>query len=663
MVLRMAQYLQLVLQKPILLIIALYFLSASFSGCASSSPRHKALQKAALPELIPRSSFFEQQDITSSYQISPNGKKIAWLAWHHGNLTLFHKSIGSDKTQKINTSCWCNVSWFRWENDSRHLIYSLETGRKRATHIYRSDCQNPNRKPVNLTPDAKTWASLADKDIPGSDYVLISQDKRKRGSYDLYQIDLSSGDATMLAENNGDIVQWIADRRGELRGCIRAYYSNQRSLQEFLPKQKKWRTLGMWEPNEEIEFLGFTPDQKGLWLLSNRGRDKIALVRFDLETAAESPVIEDPVADIADVYINPATGEALFASCHPDYPKIYALDPTLDQDLAVFKKSSPVGISVLGMDLQAELWTVKAYDEKGASFYLYDRKRKQKTPIGQSQWTVADSMLSSTKPVQYKSRDNLTIHGYLTRPNGVANQPLPMVLLVHGGPWFRDFWGADHLVQFLANRGYAVLQINFRGSTGYGRTFMEAAIKEFGKKMHDDLVDAVSWAIDHKIAAPQSIAIVGGSYGGYAAMAGLTFSPDLFACAIAINGVSDLAELVEAWPSDPPLHLKRGYDIWYKYAGDPKNVGDRAAMLQSSPLYFANLVKKPILIIYGSKDRRVHPRHSIKMIEELESHHKSVTFMEIETEGHGIHWIHNSITMFREMEVFLAQHLGGRYQR
>lgn len=631
-------------------------------GCVNPS-RSPGLTNKLLPDLIPREIFFDYKNRTNGYQISPDGSQLAWVGFHEGIFTLFHKKVGSKEHQVLSTQTWCNVLWYRWEKDSRHLIYSLETGPKSPNHIFRLDTKHPDEGPVNLTPKAKTLASLESVVFPGSEYALISQNIRDLHNHDLYKINLDSGASTLLAENDEDILNWLIDRKGNLRGCIRAYQSNKICIELYLPHEKEWEVVGTWNQNEDLNYYGFTDKDNEIWLLSDRNRDKKALVRYNLNTGKESIVIENSIVDIEHVDISPTTGQALFAYSYPDFPKIYPLRKDLEKHLSVIKDSSHKGIEILGMDLSEQFWTVKIYNEKQALFYLYDKKRMHKELIGENRWSVPQKMLSETVPVKIKSRDNINLNGYLTRPRGTGNQPLPMVLLVHGGPWVRDYWGSDQLVQFLSNRGYTVLQINYRGSNGYGRKFQEAAINEFGQKMHFDLIDAVNWAVDQQITSPENIAIVGGSYGGYAAMGGLTFSPDVFSCAISINGVSDLVDIVESWPSNPPLYKKRGYDIWYQYVGDPKNLGDRKVMEQRSPLFFAEKVTKPILIVYGRKDRRVRPRHSIKMITELKRHRKSVQLLEIETEGHGIRWTHNSIEMYRKIEYFLARYLGGRYQR
>lgn len=632
------------------------------SGCAAHTP-HDALKKAPLPELIARKRFFNPAGNTINYLVSPDGKQLAWLAEYQNNLTIFFKPIGTTNIRRINTASWCHVNWYTWAQNSRHLIYTLDVGPNRARHIYQSDSYFPDKKPVNLTPGAKRLAFFKSGSPYDSDNILISQDKIWYDSYDLFRVNVNTGADQLIGTNSASVVEWITDHKGVMTGRIRADDQKNWHLELYHEEPANWTQLATWKPDEYIRSYGMTPDGKGVWLLSNKDRDRISLVRFDLKTKKEILVCEDPQVDIEDVFISRTTGKALFAYSYPDYPKTWVLDPRLKADLAVFKGKTPFGIQILGMDNTETLWTVMVFDEKQKSFYLYNRTTGQKQFLGSRHWLADSSALADTRPVTIQSRDNMILKCFLTLPVGTGAKPLPMVLLVHGGPWVRDYWEPDQLVQFFANRGYGVLQVNFRGSEGFGRAHQAAAKKEFAGKMHNDLIDAVNWSIEQKIADPKSIAIVGASYGGFAAMAGLTFTPDVFACAISINGVSDWVESMASFPQDLPLYRRRGFEIWYDYVGNPKNLRERKDMALRSPLFFAERVKKPILIIYGERDRIVSPSQSVKMIDALKKNGKEVTYKRFENEGHGFSWIHNSEQMYQDMEKFLARHLGGRLEK
>ncbi len=553
------------------------------------------------------------------------------------------------------------MTWYRWAPDSRHLIYALGVGPNRAQHIYQSDTLFPNKMPVDLTPDAKRIAFFEEDISSDPENILLSQDKELARSYDLYKVNLKSGAHELIGRSDAAVLDWIVDRKGRLRGRIRADEEKKWHLEEYHPQFKTWETLATWTTDESITSRGMTPDDEGIWLLSNKNRDRIALVRFDLATKTESVVCEDPEVDVEEVYISRRTGKALFCYSYPNYPETFGADPMVQMDLDRLKGNEIVGVQILGMDDTETLWTVKVYDETKELFYLYNRSTKKKKLLGSSRWAVDLNALARTRPVSIVSRDGMKLKGFLTRPEGGAIA-LPMVLLVHGGPWARDYWQLNREVQFLVNRGYVVLQVNYRGSTGYGRAYKEAAKNQFGRKMHNDLIDAVNWAVEQKIADPQKIAIVGGSYGGYAAMAGLTFTPNVFTCAIAINGVSNLAAFISGFPEEIPLYQKRGYEIWHDYVGNPEYPSEKEDMEQRSPLFYTERVKKPLLVILGEQDGIVSPHQSIMMIDALKKSRKKVIYKRFENEGHSISWSHNSARMYQAIEAFLARHLGGRAQ-
>ena len=352
------------------------------------------------------------------------------------------------------------------------------------------------------------------------------------------------------------------------------------------------------------------------------------------------------------------TREPVIAYAEPDYPQLEFLDPALKTDLAPFLSSQPQRIRVTSMDDQDRRLTVEVRTSIGKQFYLFDRMSKQRTLLGESASMKFAESLAPVKAIQLQSRDGLTLHGYLTLPTGAAPKNLPTVLLVHGGPWIRDAWGADiytnRLAQFLVNRGYAVAQINYRGSAGYGRKFMEAAVGEFGGKMHDDLLDAVQWLVNQGIADPQHVAILGRSFGGYAALVGLAFTPDTFACGVDIVGLSDLTT------QKGPAYGELGRYWWERYFGNPDVPADVEKMKQRSPYYHVDAIRRPVLIVYGAHDARVQRVQSEKMIEALEAAHKDVQSLALDDEGHLITRWPSKLKMYRRIEDFLAGCLGGR---
>ncbi len=343
----------------------------------------------------------------------------------------------------------------------------------------------------------------------------------------------------------------------------------------------------------------------------------------------------------------------------PDFPKHFFLDPEMEKDFEpMLKRIREDGfqrLNIRSSDDSARVFTISANSDKDWKYYLFDRDSGKIEVLSSNPLAKNTPHLSDIRPVSFTSRDGLEIYGYLTLPKGAPEKNLPMVVLVHGGPWSRDYWGFDREVQFLANRGCAVLQINFRGSDGYGRKYMEAAMGEFAGKMHTDLIDGSTWVIDQGIADPEKIAIMGASYGGYAALVGVTFTPDFFACGIDVFGMSDLETLIEV----APVWWKLGMPKFYKYIGDPKNPEDLEMMKSKSPIYKLDEIKRPLLVIYGGEDQRVDRKQSIDIIEKLKESGKDFEWYSFPDAGHGFYG-RNRLTYFRLVEEFLAKHLGSR---
>jgi dipeptidyl aminopeptidase/acylaminoacyl peptidase len=417
----------------------------------------------------------------------------------------------------------------------------------------------------------------------------------------------------------------------------------------------RWSIRSRWRRDDDVQALKFNRDGDAVYMLSNRGRDKVALVRLDIATGNEAVVYAHPEVDVSAVQFDRRTLEPALAYTQPDYPRVEALDPSLHDALQTFRKDGPAGIYVSSVDDAQQLITVDVNDDREVDHYLFDRRTGRARLLGRGATHAFADKLATMKPIRFQARDGLTLRGYLTVP-ATADRPLPTVLLVHGGPFARNIWQYNRRAQFLANRGYAVLQVNYRGSGGYGRAFMRAAIGEFAGRMQDDLIDGVNWAVDQGIADPQHIAIMGRSFGGYATLVGLTMTPETFACGIDIVGPADLATLDKNFPAYWQPFMQR----WRKYAGDPDNAEDRARLRARSPLYHAGQVVRPVLVIQGANDVRVKQDQSDRMVAALRAAGKDVDYLVIKGEGHRIrHW-KNRLTEYRAIEDFLAPCLGGR---
>lgn len=631
-------------------VTALSALSLLLVAC-SVAPTHPALQPAHLPRLLPVRDFVANTDYNGLYRISPDGTKLAWQAVSGVHEALFVKSLDSGEVKVLPIK-----GEYVWAQDSRHLLFYRDHKGNENYHILLVDAANPNAAPIDLTPYDGTRAYVQQMIESDPQHVLIAHNRRDPHVFDLVKVNLDTGEEEPVAANPGTVTRWLTHRDGVLWGRVRQA-GEASHLERYDAGTTAWHSIYQWDRFDGVAPLALSADKQSVWLLSNRGRDLRALVKFDLVTGGETVVYQHPQVDVSDLLFSQRTREPLLAYAEPDYPHLEFLDASLKADLAPFLSSPPQGLRVTSMDDQDRRLTVEVYSSVGRQFYLFDRASNQRTLLGESASMKFAELLAPVEPVAFQSRDGLTLHAYLTLPKGAVPKNLPTVLLVHGGPWFRDQWESDvytnRLAQFLANRGYAVAQINYRGSSGYGRTFMEAAIGEFGARMQNDLLDGMQWLVEQGIADPQRVAIIGRSFGGYAALAGLAFTPDTFACGVDIVGVSDLTA------QSGPAYGELGR-WWVRYFGNPAIPADLEKLKQRSPYYHVDAIKRPVMIVYGANDARVQRAQSEKMIAALEAAQKDVQSVMLKGEGHLITRWPSNLKMYRRIEDFLAGCLGGR---
>ena len=633
-------------------VITISVLSLLLGACAIA-PTNPALQSAQLSKLLPVRDFVANTDYNGRYQISPDGKKLAWQAVSGLRESLFVKSLDDGAVTVIPIK-----GEYVWAQDSRHLLFYRDQKGNENYHVLLLDTTKTDAKPIDLTPYDGTRAYI--QQIIQSDprHVLIAHNRRDPRVFDLMKVDLENGKEVAIATNPGTVIRWLTDRDGALWGRVRKAETTYHLERQDVGADA-WRSVYQWDRFDSVHPLALSADQQSVWMLSNRGRDLVALVKLNFASEQEKIVYQHPKVDVGDLLFSQQTREPVLAYLEPDYPQLEFLDSALQKDLAPFlPTASPQGLRISSMDDQDRRLIVESYTSIGRQFYLFDRATKQQTLLGENASMKFAESLAPVKPITFQSRDGLTLHGYLALPNGVATKKLPTVLLVHGGPWFRDRWEADYytntLAQFLVNRGYAVAQINYRGSTGYGRAFMEAAIGEFGGKIQNDLLDTVQWLVGQGITDPQHIAIMGRSFGGYATLAGLAFTPDTFSCGVSIVGLSDLTTL------RAPVYGELGNFWWNRYAGDPNVPADVAKMKQRSPLYHVDAIRRPALIVYGAHDARVQRAQSELMIDALKAAQKPVQSLTLNDEGHLITGWPSNLKMYRRIEDFLAGCLGGR---
>jgi dipeptidyl aminopeptidase/acylaminoacyl peptidase len=524
-------------------------------------------------------------------------------------------------------------------------------------HLYVADTHFPDKPERDLTPfdGVKVWWQQVFPDDPA--HLLISMNKRDRTFFDLYRVNIETGELDSIAENPGDVLHWITDINGAVVARYRRLAGGEWVLEVPSGDKVTWRRLITGTFEEEHVRQNHPLDGTRMLALSNVGRDRKSLVSIDLRTGEETVVYSHPKVDIDQVWIDENTYKPLRALSWPGYSEVHNFDQELGADLALFETAEPANVRVVSTDRSKTSMIVHVTtDRSGTAVHLFNRKTKAKTLLATPLIAKYKDILSKTKPVSFASRDGMTLNGYLTLPHGTEGKNLPMVLKVHGGPWRQDVWHYDAEGQFFANRGYAVLKINYRGSTGYGKAFARAIRREFARKAHDDLIDGVNWAIKEGIADPTKIAIYGRSYGGYAALVGLTFTPDVFAAAIDVVGMSDLVTSVKNFPP----YWKLWIDRWRNYVGNPDDPKDEADLAARSPINFIDRIKRPLLVAQGVNDVRVIRENSDRLVEEMRKRNLPVEYIVFDDEGHRIQKPGNQWLLAQRMEAFLAKHLGGR---
>lgn len=627
--------------------------SGLLAGCASG-PTHPALAGAPLPGLIPVRDFVTSLEATGHHRVSPDGRRLAWMGTEGTRPAIWVRTLGQDDARAYPI----RARGFRWTADSRYLAATVDATGDENAHIHAVAVDRADARWVDLTPFDKTASSIV-QTVEGSPDLVVATNRRDKKVFDLHRVDPRTGEHTVMAANPGNVSHWLVDRQGTLRARV-AVAGEQATLQRPDAQMPGgWANAAQWDRFDFVRLLELDADAAHVWAISARGRDKTALVRMRLADGAETVVHATADVDLDHALISRRTHQPLVAYSLPGYPRREVFDVDLGRRLDALAGGKPAEVSITSMDHAERTMTVVVATDRGSRSYLLPAEGAPQV-LGESRLSLIEDKLATARPVALTARDGLPLHGYLTLPVGAQARDLPLVLLVHGGPWRRDRWAensANRLMpQFLANRGYAVLQINYRGSSGYGRAFMESARGEFAGKMHDDLIDGVRWAVQQGIADPARVAIYGASYGGYAALVGATFTPEVFACAIDFVGLSHLALFLEKVPP----YWEMGIIGWHRYIGDPARPEDRSAMDAKSPLFKVGPRTSPLLIMHGVNDVRVKLEQSELMVQALRQAGRPVEYVTFQGDGHGNQRWPNNLTMYRKTEDFLAQCLGGR---
>ena len=645
------------------LAIALLCTVMVLTGCTARAD-HPALEKAELPPLIQAHRFAYRGAAVGGYQLSPDGRKLAWVGpfWMRSRLFVRDNLSGEVRRYRVTSS------GFQWTPDSRRLLYVSDVSGAENTHVYMIDLADAADEPIDLTPHPGIRATIQ-QIVPGDPpHVLVFHNQRDSKLRDLYRIDLDTRRETLVARNPGDAVSVVTTHDGRVRGWQRSPEAQRPPEDRAQPLAVRLPQLVKQEPLATFSVLGKSTDGSAVWALSSRGRERVALVSAHPGLGWEKPVFEDPNVDVTRVSMSRVTGQPLIAYAQPGYPRFEILDTALRKDLEPLirtQSAEPFGLEIVNTDVTEQRLVVLISTNSQHRYYLVDRSARTFALLAEGVPEDVASALATMQPITIASRDGLQLSGFLTLPRGVPPRKLPMVLVVHGGPWLRTHWGDPFrsedasYAQFLANRGYAVLQVDFRGSTGYGQHFVDAGIGEFAGKMQNDLLDAVQWAIGKGIADPSRIGIMGWSYGGYAALTGLTATPEVFACGISLEGPTDLASLIESFPPYWAVDLS----TWHDHVGNPAIPEDRKQMELRSPLYHAEKLQRPVLIVQGTNDVRVRRDQADRMVAALKRAGKPVDYLLIRDMGHSMgYWAHR-LAILRKTETFLHACLGGRASR
>lgn len=635
-------------------------------GGLSSWP---GLVTAELPPLLDRELFFGNPEIAGA-QLSPDGRYMAFLKPWNDTRNIWVKGTFEPfaKARLLTAETKRPIPGFFWSQDSRYILFVKDNDGDENYNVWAVSPQDPPEegKPTpkarNLTDLKGVRAVIYNVPKKQPDVIWVGLNDRDPAWHDLYRVRIATGERELVYKNTDRIVGWEFDLEGRPRLATRILESGDTEILAFADGTfTKIYGCGVLE---SCGVVRFARDGDRVYLITNRGEgvNFVQLVLLDLATGQERTVERDPLGrvDLSQVIFSERTDELVGTVYIEDKPRVYWRDPAWADMYAFLQKKLPgkvVNITSMTRDETLMLVTATADTEPGET-YLFERQKKKLTFQYRIRERLPRQHLASVQPIRYRSSDGLEIPAYLTLPKGIPAKNLPVVVVPHGGPWARDFWGYSGMAQFLANRGYAVLQPNFRGSTGYGKAFLNAGNKQWGDLMQDDITWGVKYLIERGIADPKRVGIMGGSYGGYATLAGVTFTPDLYAAAVDIVGPSNLITLLQSIP--PYWEAMRV--IFHVRMGDPSTPEGKAQLERQSPLNHVDRIKTPLMVVQGANDPRVKKSESDQIVVALRDKGFPVEYLLADDEGHGFARPVNQMAMFAAVEKFLAKHLGGRYQ-
>lgn len=600
--------------------------------------------------LIPREILFGSAE-RSQAAISPDGTHLAYLAPFEEKMSVWVCTVGKDDARMIARDPARPIPWLTWQGDSRHVLFLQDVGGNENYHLFQVGLDGA--VPRELTPGENVRCQPLAVDHRYPTEALVTLNARDPALFDVSRLDLESGVATIDTENPGDVIGWLADNDHVVRAALAQSPDGATIVRVRDGAADGWRELDRIAADDGIPALvAFSPDNGALYLITAKDANAARLIRYDVASGRYEVVLEDESYDVSGAYVDVASEELVAASILRERLEWTVLDDRFSATFSGIAAAMEGDISIANSSADGNVLVVRCTSDTGPNrCYLFERREERATLLFADRPALLDYRLTPMSPIRFQARDGLTIHGYVTLPVGVEPTRLPTVLFVHGGPWHRDTWGYADMVQWMANRGYAVLQVNFRGSTGYGKAFLNAGNRQFAGAMRTDLLDARDWAIEQGFADPSRFAICGGSYGGYAVLTALAFTPDAFTCGVDIVGPSNLNTLLA---SIPP-YWKPLVSLFHERMGE-----DPGFLASQSPLFKADRIRVPLLVAQGANDPRVKQQESDQIVAALRRNEIPVTYIVFPDEGHGFANPRNSKRFTALAERFLAEHLGGR---
>ena len=606
------------------------------------------------PKLIPTGVLFGNPTKTMP-SISPDAKRLAYVAPYNGVLNVWVKTIGPTDDRAITRDADRGITKYFWAYDDKHILYFQDMKGTDSWHLYGVDVDGG--EVTDFTPFDSIKVAIVSYRKRSPHELIIQMNKENRGLSDAYRLDVETGALAMVAKNPGSVVRWIADNDLVVRGALVSEPQGGADLVVRKDEHSPWVAVCSWNSEDRMSSgaLRFTRDGTGIYCFDARGFNMGRLVEIDIADGSATVIAEDPKSEIVSAFFQIDTYEMQAVAFEREHIEWTILDSSLGDDFDAVSKLDRGDFTFVGTDASDSTWVLGFNKDDGpVSYYLYDRRTKQGTFLFDEVPDLRNYTLARMEPISFKARDGLDIHGYITYPLGKKRTNLPLVLLVHPDPYSRDYWGFNPEAQWLANRGYVCLQVNYRGSRGYGKSFSNAGNKEWGGRMQDDLVDGVQWAIAQGVADPKRMAIFGSSFGGYATLVGLTSTPDLFCCGVDISGPSDLLGWLDARTSG-----YGGYKLFfYELVGNPDTEAD---MLRSrSPLFTVDRIRAPLLIVQGGRDRFVPNSDAERIVAALKANGIPCQYVYFPDEGRGISNPQNRMKFGEIAERFLAKYVGTR---